>query len=183
MTSCHGRTNGAPGHRSAFEVGLAGNPNTGKSSILNALTGSRHHVGNWPGKTVARLEGTFSASGIDVLVVDLPGIYSFAASSPEQVIARDYLSAGGRDAVITVVDAANLERNLYMAVQILEMDVPAVVALNMVDVAQRRGLSVNATRLSARLGVPVVPTVARTGRGIDTLRTALVDLARCDCAA
>jgi len=110
MTSCHGRTNGAPGHRSAFEVGLAGNPNTGKSSILNALTGSRHHVGNWPGKTVARLEGTFSASGIDVLVVDLPGIYSFAASSPEQVIARDYLSAGGRDAVITVVDAANLER-------------------------------------------------------------------------
>ncbi len=157
-------------------VALAGNPNTGKTSLFNALTGSSQHTGNWPGKTVVRREGALHHQGIDMLVVDLPGTYSITAISPEEAIARDYLLSGEADAVVIVVDAANLERNLYLATQILEIGLPAVVALNMVDVAERRREPVDHETLAEHLGVAVVPTVARTDEGIDELRDALARL-------
>ena len=155
-------------------VALAGNPNTGKSSIFNHLTGSSQHVGNWPGKTVAQASGTCAHGGVAMQIVDLPGTYSLNASSPEELIARDFLISGEADAVVIIVDASNLERNLYLAVQVLEMGVPAVVALNMVDVAETRGISLDPSALSELLGVPVVETVARKGRGLDELEHQLV---------
>lgn len=154
-------------------VALAGNPNTGKSSLFNALTGSRQHVGNWPGKTVARHEGSFEHGATACRVVDLPGTYSLSAISPEEVIARDFLVSGEADVVVLVLDASNLERNLYLAVQILEMGMPSVIALNMIDVATRQGDRIELDALAARLGAPVVPTVARTGSGVDRLREAI----------
>jgi ferrous iron transport protein B len=169
---------GARIHRDGhLHVALGGNPNTGKSSIFNALTGSRQHVGNWPGKTVERREGSFTHDGLAVAVVDLPGTYSLNANSPEEMIARDYLVGADLDGVIVVVDASNLERNLYLTVQVLEMGIPAVVALNMVDVAERRGALVDEARLADHLAVPVVPTVARSGRGMESLRDSIVHLA------
>jgi ferrous iron transport protein B len=155
-------------------IALAGNPNTGKSSIFNLLTGAKQHVGNWPGKTVARVDGSFRQDGHTVEVVDLPGTYSLNASSPEEMIARDYLVSGGSDAVIVVVDAANLERNLYLAVQVLETGVPTILVLNMTDVASSRGIDVDSAGLSARLGVPVVAMVARSGDGLEDLKDAVV---------
>lgn len=157
-------------------VALAGNPNTGKSSIFNGLTGASQHVGNWPGKTVAEAHGTFDLAGLRIHLVDLPGTYTLDAASPEEEIARDFLVAGGPDAVVIVVDASNLERNLYLAVQILEIGVPAVVALTMVDVAEARGQRVDPEVLSRELGIPVVPLVARTRAGIRHLTEALVPL-------
>jgi len=167
---------GAPDTPMAGEltVALAGNPNTGKSSIFNLLTGARQHVGNWPGKTVSRSHGTFAHDGSTVEIVDLPGTYSLNASSPEEIIARDYLVSGGPDVVVVVVDAANLERNLYLTVQVLEIGVPTIVALNMTDVATSRGIVVDDGELSVRLGVPVVRMVARNGEGLDQLKDAMV---------
>lgn len=158
----------------ALTVALAGNPNTGKSSIFNLLTGAKQHVGNWPGKTVARSEGSFRHDDQSIQILDLPGTYSLNASSPEEMIARDYLVGGESDAVVVVVDAANLERNLYLAVQVLETGVPAILVLNMTDVATSRGVVVDAAELSVRLGVPVVPMVARSGQGIEDLKDAVV---------
>ena len=157
-------------------VALAGNPNTGKSSVFNFLTGSSQHVGNWPGKTVARAEGTCTHGGVTLNIVDLPGTYSLNASSPEEQIARDFLISGEADAVVIIVDASNLERNLYLAVQVLEMDMPAVIALNMVDVAETRGIEIDADELSHRLGVPVIATVARKRQGLDELSHQLVHM-------
>ncbi len=157
-------------------VALAGNPNTGKSSVFNFLTGSSQHVGNWPGKTVARAEGTCTHGGVTLNIVDLPGTYSLNASSPEEQIARDFLIGGEADAVVIIVDASNLERNLYLAVQVLEMDMPAVIALNMVDVAETRGIEIDADELSSRLGVPVIETVARKRQGLDELSHELVHM-------
>ena len=157
-------------------VALAGNPNTGKSSIFNALTGSNQHTGNWPGKTVVRRQGTLRHRGTDYCVVDLPGTYSITAISPEEAVARDYLLSGEPDAVVVVVDAANLERNLYLAAQILETEIPAVIALNMVDVATRRHERIDHDSLAKRLGVPVVPTVARSDEGITELCDAIAHL-------
>jgi len=158
-------------------VALAGNPNTGKSSLFNGLTGSSQHVGNWPGKTVSRAYGSFEHGPTTVQIVDLPGTYSLNAASPEEAIARDYLISGQPDVVVIVVDASNLERNLYLAVQVLEIGVPALVALNMVDVVESHGVSVNVAALSERLGVTVVPTVARKRQGLDGLKDALIHLA------
>ena len=154
-------------------VALAGNPNTGKSSIFNALTGSRQHTGNWPGKTVLKRVGSFDQNGNTITLVDLPGSYSLSAISPEEAIARDYLLSNEPDAAIVVVDAANLERNLYLAVQVLETGLPSVVALNMVDVAERRGLVLDAHGLAAHLQAPVVATSARTGAGVAQLGLAV----------
>ncbi len=158
-------------------IALVGNPNSGKSTIFNALTGSNQHVGNWPGITVSRSEGTFRLNGAQVTVVDLPGTYSLSAYSPEEVIARDFIIQERPSPVVTIVDAANLERNLYLTVQVLELGVPAIIALNMSDVAQGRGITIDAGRLSKELGVPVVATVASRSRGLEQLKELIVAMA------
>jgi ferrous iron transport protein B len=161
-----------------LHVALAGNPNAGKSSIFNALTGSHQHVGNWPGKTVEKKEGRFSQDGIEIKVVDLPGTYSLTAFSPEEVIARDYILNEKPDVVVTVLDSANLERNLYLAVQVLELGVPVVAALNMTDVADSRGIKIDTAQLSVALKSPVVRTVARDNQGIQELVQSILKTAQ-----
>jgi len=156
---------------------LAGNPNAGKTSIFNALTGSRQHVGNWPGKTVAKVEGTFRHADDIGRLVDLPGTYSLSALSPEETIARDYLLSGEADVIIDVVDATNLERNLYLTAQLLELGMPLVVALNVSDSARAQGIRIDRERLSTLLGhAPVVETVGHRGRGLDSLLEAAIEL-------
>ncbi len=161
-----------------LRVALAGNPNAGKSSLFNALTGGRQHVGNWPGKTVERKVGRFALDGLDVELVDLPGIYSLSAYSVEEIIARDYIVTEKPDAVVCVVDASNLERNLYLTVQLLELGVPVIVALNMSDQAAARGLHIDKQLLGETLGAPIVATVASRGEGMDKLRQELLKIAR-----
>ncbi len=162
-----------------FSVALAGNPNSGKSTVFNSLTGGRQHVGNWPGKTVERKEGICRRDGYDIKVVDLPGTYSLTAYSLEEIIARDYIVNDHPDVVVDVVDASNLERNLYLAVQILELGANLVIALNMSDLAESRGYKIDAAKLSEGLGgIPVVPTVASRGRGIPELLDGVIDVAR-----
>ncbi len=146
-------------------IALAGNPNSGKTTLFNSLTGARQHVGNYPGVTVEKKEGIYSADGVRIRIVDLPGTYSLTAYSLEEVVTRDFVVNEKPDLVIDIVDASNLERNLYLAVQFLELGAPLCIALNMVDVAEARGIEIDMDRLSRHLGVPVVPTVARTGRG------------------
>jgi ferrous iron transport protein B len=163
--------------RRPITVGVAGNPNVGKSVVFNALTGSRQHVGNWPGKTVERAEGRFTYQGHEMRMVDLPGTYSLAAQSPEEVIARDYILSGEPDVVLDIVDATSLERNLNLALQVLELTDRTVVALNLMDEVERRGWEIDVERLEADLGVPVVPTVATEGEGLDELIEAIVDVA------
>jgi len=159
-------------------VALAGNPNCGKSTVFNALTGSRQHVGNWPGKTVDKKTGTCSLKGQEVTIVDLPGTYSLSAFSIEEMIARDFLIEGKPDVVIDVLDSANLERNLYLALQILEIGVPVVLALNMTDLAEQRGLRIDVERLSLGLyNTPVVCTVASKNEGIEALLETALDTA------
>lgn len=150
-------------------------PECRKSTLFNALTGARQHVGNWPGKTVEKKEGIWQHAGREYEVVDLPGAYSLTAYSLEEIIARDYIVDKHPDVVVTVVDAANLERNLYLVVQILEMGARVVVALNMSDVAESRGVRIDVPRLSTGLGVPVVPTVASKGHGLDQLKETVIE--------
>lgn len=158
-------------------VAIAGNPNAGKSTIFNALTGSHQHVGNWPGKTVEKKEGHLLVDGQDVIIVDLPGTYSLNALSLEEVIARDFVLLGKPDAVVCVVDSANLERNLYLVVQVFELGVPVVLALNMQDVAERRGIEIDTEKLSALLGdAAVIPTIGSRNVGLDELRRAIASL-------
>jgi ferrous iron transport protein B len=160
-----------------FTLALAGNPNAGKTSIFNALTGSRQHVGNWPGKTVAKTEGTFRHRDIVGRLVDLPGTYSLSALSPEEVIARDYLLSGEADAIVNVVDATNLERNLYLTAQLLELGMPLVLALNVSDSARAQGIRIDVDRLSVLLGrAPIVETVGHRARGLDLLLDAAIAL-------
>lgn len=159
-------------------IALAGNPNVGKSTVFNALTGLRQHVGNWPGKTVEKKEGQLVVGGRQVGVVDLPGTYSLNARSLEEQIARDFIVRARPAAVINVVDAANLERNLYLTAQLLETQATLLLALNMCDVASARGLKIDAQRLSAELGAPVVALTASRGEGLERLKQALADLLR-----
>lgn len=156
-------------------VALAGNPNSGKTTLFNALTGARQHVGNYPGVTVEKKEGLYvAASGEQVNIVDLPGTYSLTAYSVEEVVARDFLAQERPDVVVNIVDASNLERNLYLTTQFLELGVPMVVALNMMDVAEDRGIAIQAERLAELLGVPVIPIVARSNKGTaELMATAL----------
>ncbi|MBU1157004.1 MAG: ferrous iron transport protein B [Proteobacteria bacterium] len=158
-------------------IALAGNPNSGKTSMFNAITGARQHVGNYPGVTVEKKWGHISLNGHDLEIVDLPGTYSLTAYSMEELVARDYLIKQKPDVVIDVVDAANLERNLYLAVQFMELGVPLVIALNMMDVAEGRGLKIDPDKLSRLMGVPVVPTVARKGKGVKQLLGEAVETA------
>jgi len=158
-------------------LALAGNPNAGKTSIFNALTGSTQHVGNWPGKTVSKYEGSFRREDVSGIAVDLPGTYSLSAFSPEEVIARDYLLSGEPHAVINVVDATNLERNLYLTSQLLELEIPLILALNVSDSARSQGIRIDKERLSVLLGgAPVVETVGHRGGGMDELVRAAADL-------
>lgn len=150
-------------------IALAGNPNSGKTSMFNALTGARQHVGNYPGVTVEKKWGQAKLNGQNIEVVDLPGTYSLTAYSLEELVARNFIVQEKPDVVVDVVDAANLERNLYLAVQFMELGVPVVIALNMMDVAEGRGLKIDTQKLSKLMGVPVVPTVARSGKGMDEL--------------
>lgn len=152
-----------------YVVALAGNPNTGKSTVFNALTGLRQHVGNWPGKTVARAEGGFNYDGLNYKLVDLPGTYSLLSTSTDEEIARDFILFGQPTVTVVVIDATRLERNLNLALQILEITDRVVVALNLMDEAERHGLQVDVRQLSKELGVPVVPMVARRGEGIQEL--------------
>ncbi|MBU4288247.1 MAG: ferrous iron transporter B, partial [Proteobacteria bacterium] len=146
-------------------IALAGNPNSGKTTLFNELTGSRQHVGNYPGVTVEKKQGIYINNGHKLSIVDLPGTYSLTAYSLEEVVARDFLVNEKPEMVVNIVDASNLERNLYLTLQFMEMGIPVCIALNMMDVAETRGIEININKLSELLGLPVVPTVARTGKG------------------
>ena len=155
-------------------VALAGNPNCGKTSLFNALTGSRHHVGNWPGVTVEKRSGSFDIEDLSIEVVDLPGTYSLSARSEDERIATSFLSEPEVDVIVNVLDASNLERNLYLTTQLLELKKPMVFALNMADDAERQGLKVDLNLLSTLLGGPVVATVGNRGEGIEELKAAIL---------
>ncbi len=152
-----------------MRIALAGNPNCGKTTLFNALTGSNQYVGNWPGVTVEKKEGTAHIGDREVTVVDLPGIYSLSPYSMEAIVARDFIIGEAPDCVIDIVDATNLERNLYLTVQLLELERPTVVALNFMDEVAQRGDQIDVDRLSKELGIPVVPITARTGEGVKAL--------------
>ncbi len=150
-------------------VALAGNPNVGKSTVFNALTGLRQHTGNWPGKTVVRAEGAFAHKGKRVKLVDLPGTYSLQAGSTDEEVARDFILFGRPDVTVVVVDATRLERNLNLVLQVLEITDRVVVYLNLVDEARRHGIALDPARLEKELGVPVVAGVAREKVGVEEL--------------
>jgi ferrous iron transport protein B len=157
-------------------IALAGNPNSGKTTLFNTLTGARQHVGNYPGVTVEKKEGAYTLNGRKFKVVDLPGTYSLTAYSLEEVVTRDFLVQEKPQVVIDIVDASNLERNLYLTLQFMEMGVPVCLALNMIDMADTRGIAIDVDKLSNALGVPIVPTVARSGKGKERLITAAVSI-------
>ncbi len=159
-------------------IALAGNPNSGKTTVFNELTGSHQHVGNWPGVTVEHKEGTVRRKGQEFRVVDLPGIYSLSAFSQEEIIARDFLLNGRIDVIVNVVDASNLERNLYLTTQLLELGLPMIVALNMIDVAEGMGQKLDIRKLSSLMGVEIVPTVAAKGEGMDAILNKVLELAK-----
>lgn len=146
-------------------IALAGNPNSGKTTLFNELTGARQHVGNYPGVTVEKKQGVYSSDDTQLNIVDLPGTYSLTAFSLDEIVARDFLVQEKPSAVVNIIDASNLERNLYLTIQFLEMGLPVSIALNMMDVAKGRGIEINTRKLSELLGVPVVPTIARSGKG------------------
>ncbi len=158
-------------------VALAGNPNTGKSTVFNTLTGLRQHTGNWPGKTVTRMEGLMQYDGQIYKLVDLPGTYSLLATSEDEEVARNFILFGQPDVTVVVVDATRLERNLNLAYQVMEITDRVVICLNLMDEARRHGLDVNYRKLSRELGVPVVPAAARNGEGIEDLVEAIAEVA------
>ena len=157
---------------------LAGNPNSGKTTLFNGLTGSTAHVGNWPGVTVDKKEGVYKKCPEPISVVDLPGIYSLSPYTPEEVISRNFILDEKPDCVINIIDATNLERNLYLSTQILEIDVPMVIALNMIDEVEKNGDVLDAKKLEEKIGVPVVEISALKGRGLDELMTRAYEASR-----
>lgn len=167
-----------------FVIALAGNPNTGKTTVFNALTGLRMHTGNWPGKTISRAEGGFSYEGKRYKIVDLPGTYSLLSASPDEEVARSFLLFGQPDVTVMVADATCIERNLNLVLQVLQITRRAVLCLNLMDEARAHGTSVDVRQLARDLGVPVVPCSARSGEGIaDLLREIAVMAARHDAPA
>ena len=162
-------------HTGVFNVAIAGNPNCGKTTLFNGLTGSNQRIGNWPGVTVEMKEGSFRHGGTAVHVVDLPGIYSLSAYSEDEQVARGFLLSGKVDMVINILDATNLERNLYLTTQLLEMRVPIIIVLNMMDLAQRRNLQIDVKHMEAHLGCPVIPISAVKREDIDKVKNRLVE--------
>jgi len=160
-----------------FVVALAGNPNTGKSTVFNALTGLRQHTGNWPGKTVTRAEGGFEYADKRYKIVDLPGTYSLLSTSLDEEVARDFILFGQPDVTVVVIDATRLERNLNLVIQVLEITDRVVVCLNLIDEARRHKIEVDERRLARDLGVPVVPTSARYNQGMPELLQAIHEVA------
>jgi ferrous iron transport protein B len=162
---------------SALTIALAGNPNAGKTTIFNNITGTRQKVGNWPGVTVEKKEGRITWQGFELNIVDLPGTYSLTPFSTEEIVARDFILDEAPDVVVAIIDASNLERSLYLATQLRELDCKVVFALNMADLASSRGIKIDGTKLSELLDVPVVFTVGNKGQGVDALLKAATDLA------
>ena len=160
-----------------FVIALAGNPNTGKSTVFNYLTGLRQHTGNWPGKTVTRAEGGFEYNDKKFKLVDLPGTYSLLSTSTDEEVARDFILFGQPDVTVIVVDATRIERNLNLVLQILEITDRAVLCLNLMDEAKRNGITVDERTLSKELGIPVIPTSARQGEGMNELLNAINEVA------
>lgn len=183
MTDC----TSCPAHASLAQMGLkldkfdrvvalAGNPNTGKSTVFNALTGLKQHTGNWPGKTLTRAEGGYEFAEVRYKLVDLPGTYSLLSASQDEEIARDFILFGQPDCTIVVTDATCLERNLNLVLQVLEITDRVAVCVNLMDEARRKGLEVDTRSLSRDLGVPAVPTVARTGEGLRELISTVAEV-------
>ncbi|MFQ6051421.1 MAG: ferrous iron transport protein B [Candidatus Hydrothermarchaeota archaeon] len=162
--------------KKALSIALAGNANVGKSVIFNHLTGLHQHIGNWPGKTVEKAEGTLHFKGYTIDVIDLPGIYSLSTFSIEELISREYIVMEKPDIVINVIDASVLERNLFFTIQLLELETPMIIALNQIDLAERKGVNIDHLKLQNLLGIPVVPTVATKGTGIYELLEKSIDV-------
>jgi Fe2+ transport system protein B len=160
-----------------FVVALAGNPNTGKSTVFNALTGLRQHTGNWPGKTVTRAEGGFSYNKNRYKIIDLPGTYSLLSTSQDEEVARNFILFGRPDVTVIVVDASRLERNLNLVLQVLEITNQAVLCLNLMDEARRHDIDIDHRSLARDLGIPVVPTSARSHEGIPELLQTIHEVA------
>ena len=161
----------------ALTIALAGNPNSGKTTLFNALTGSNQFVGNWPGVTVEKKEGKLKFNK-EVTITDLPGIYSLSPYTLEEVVSRNYLLGTSPDAILNIVDGTNLERNLYLTTQVLELGIPTVIAVNMADILQKTGQKVNINALSKALGVPVVEISALKGTGVREAADAAVAAAK-----
>lgn len=160
-----------------FVVALAGNPNTGKSTVFNNLTGLKQHTGNWPGKTVTRAEGGFEYNNKKFKLVDLPGTYSLLSTSTDEEVARDFILFGQPDVTVAVVDATRLERNLNLVLQILEITDRVVLCLNLMDEAERHQIKIDERMLSKDLGIPVIPVVARYNKGMNELLNAIFEVA------
>lgn len=175
--SCHSQSKG-PIKNVDFVIALAGNANVGKSAIFNQLTGVDQIIGNWPGKTVERAEGLLLHKGHRIKIVDLPGIYSFSTYSMEEIVARDFIALEKPDAVVNVIDASALERNLFFTLQLIELNVPLIIALNQTDLMEKKGLSIDTAKLEDALGVPVVSTVAIKGKGISQLTERAIEVLR-----
>ncbi|EOD01044.1 FeoB small GTPase domain-containing protein [Caldisalinibacter kiritimatiensis] len=165
-------------HKDQIVIGLAGNPNTGKSTLFNNLTGLNQHTGNWPGKTVTNAKGSFSHKDKEFLLVDLPGTYSLLANSVEEEVARDFICFGNPEITIVITDATCLERNLNLALQVMEITDNVIVCLNLMDEAKRKGISINIDTLEKKLGVPVIPTVARDGIGTEELKETMYKMVK-----
>lgn len=161
-----------------LRVALIGNPNVGKTELFNQLTGLKQHVGNWPGVTVEKKTGKCTYNGETLEIVDLPGTYSLTANAIDELVARDYIVEEQPDVVINIVNATSLERNLYLTLLLLELEANVVVALNQWDMVKTRGTEIELDKLSEFLGVPVVPTVAPTGEGVDELKKAVLTAAK-----